>query len=75
MEKPRKKQSQVGEVWRRLKKNKVAVVSLVVIILLILVAILAPVIAPYFMMFKTQTAAGSSSPDHLLGTDRLVATF
>jgi ABC-type antimicrobial peptide transport system permease subunit len=39
VEKPRKNSPRLDEVWRRLKKNKVAVVSLVVIILLILVAI------------------------------------
>ncbi len=72
MEKPRKKQSQLGEVWRRLRKNKVAVVSLVVIVLLILVAILAPVLAPYsYEVQDTNRPLEGSSPDHLLGTDRL----
>lgn len=32
--------------WRRLKKNKVAIVSLVVLIVVVILAILAPVIAP-----------------------------
>ncbi|NLT13125.1 MAG: ABC transporter permease [Clostridiales bacterium] len=72
MEKPRKKQSQVGEVWRRLKKNKVAVASLIVIVLLIFVAVLAPVIAPYsYEVQDTNRPLEGSSPDHLLGTDRL----
>jgi len=72
VEKPRKKQSQVGEVWRRLKKNKVAVASLIVIVLLIFVAVLAPVIAPYsYEVQDTNRPLEGSSPDHLLGTDRL----
>jgi peptide/nickel transport system permease protein len=72
VEKPRKKQSQVGEVWRRLKKNKIAVASLIVIVLLILVAILAPVLAPYsYEVQDTNRPLEGSSPDHLLGTDRL----
>jgi peptide/nickel transport system permease protein len=72
VEKPRKKQSQLREVWRRLKKNKIAVVSLIVIVLLILVAILAPVLAPYsYEVQDTNHALEGSSADHLLGTDRL----
>jgi peptide/nickel transport system permease protein len=72
VEKPRKKQSQVGEVWRRLKKNKIAVASLIVILLLVLVAIFAPFIAPYsYEVQDTNRPLEGSSPDHLLGTDRL----
>jgi len=36
-----------AEAWRRMKRNKLALVGLAVMILMILVAILAPVIAPY----------------------------
>ncbi len=72
MEKPRKKQSQLGEVWRRLKKNKVAVASLVVIVLLILVAIFAPILAPYsYEVQDLNRPLEGSSREHLLGTDRL----
>jgi len=72
VEKPKKKQSQLREVWRRLKKNKVAVVSLVVILLLILMALLAPLLAPYsYDLQNTSRALEGSSKDYLLGTDRL----
>jgi peptide/nickel transport system permease protein len=72
LETPNKKRSAIEEVWRRLKKNKVAVVSLFVIIILILIAIFAPLIAPY--AYDTQhsgKAFASSSREFLLGTDRL----
>jgi peptide/nickel transport system permease protein len=72
VEKPRRKQSQVGEVWRRLRKNKVAVVSLIVIILIILIAILAPVLAPYsYEVQDLEHPLEGSSSAHLLGTDKL----
>jgi peptide/nickel transport system permease protein len=71
-EKAAKKQSQWREVWRRLKKNKVAVASLIVIALLILIALLAPILAPYsYEIQDTKNALAGSSPQHLLGTDRL----
>ena len=70
--KRRKKQSRFAEVWRRLKKNKLAIISLVVIILVLLVALFAPIIAPYeYQAQNTKRALEGPSRDHLLGTDRL----
>jgi peptide/nickel transport system permease protein len=67
-----KKKSTLGEVWHRLKKNKIAVVSFFVIILIILIAVLAPLIAPYpYDQEDFSNSFASSSKDHLLGTDRL----
>jgi len=68
----RKKKSKLGETWRRLKKNKAAVVSLFIILFIVLVAIFADVIAPYSYEKVDYTArfAGSSGT-HLLGTDNL----
>jgi peptide/nickel transport system permease protein len=70
--KSKRKASRVGETWHRLKKNKIAVVSLVILILLFVTAILAPLIAPYSYEQEdfSQSFAGSSR-EHLLGTDRL----
>ena len=67
-----KKRSRLAEVWRRLKKNKLAIVSLIILILLFIVAIIAPYIAPYSYEETdySQSFAGPSS-EHLLGTDRL----
>ena len=69
---PTKKQSQLGEVWRRLKKNKLAVVSLFVIIFVVLVAIFAPLLAPYsYEVQDLMRPLDGPSKDYLLGTDRL----
>lgn len=66
------KQSGFFETWRRLKKNKVALISLFVIVLISLVAILAPVLAPYaYDLQNTKHTLAGSSKEHLLGTDRL----
>lgn len=67
-----KKRSRVAEVWRQLKKNKVAVVCLFIIIAVFLVAIFAPYIAPY--PYDKQDYSATFAPpseDHLLGTDQL----
>ena len=37
----------LGDSWRKLKKNKVAVISLVVLGIIVILAMLAPVLAPY----------------------------
>ena len=71
MQKKRKK-SQLFEIWRQLKKNKLAVIALVVLVLLVLVAVLAPVIAPYsYSQQNAKLANAGSSPAHLLGNDKL----
>lgn len=43
----RKQRSLWGDAWRRLKKNKLAVIGLCIVVTFSLIAILAPVIAPY----------------------------
>ena len=67
-----KKKSRFAETWRRLKKNKVAVVSLVVLLLLFLMAIFAPLLAPYdYDEVDYSNAFNHGSREHPLGTDRL----
>ena len=66
------KRSQVAEVWKRLKKNKISVVSLVVIAILFLVAIFANLIVDYDTVAIAQnTSQRLKSPGkgHILGTD------
>lgn len=73
-EKQRKirRRSQIVEVWRRLSKNRMAVVSLILLLLMFLVAILAPVLAPYgYAEGDPSQLFASPSKEHLLGTDRL----
>lgn len=60
------------DAWRRLRKNKLAMLSLSVIILFVLMAIFAPFIAPYdpYAQDLTQKVAKPSA-QHWLGTDKL----
>ncbi len=67
-----KKQSGFSETWRRLKKNKLAMVSLFVLLAVIILASLAPVLAPYeYEVQDKKHVLEGSTPEHLLGTDRL----
>lgn len=68
----RKKHSQWLDTWYRLRKNKLAMIGMVLVILLVLSAILAPVLTPY--EFDYQDIAGRfqyPNREHLLGTDNL----
>jgi peptide/nickel transport system permease protein len=72
MEKPRKKESRIGEVWRQLKKNKIAIVALFVIVMVVLVAVFAPLLAPYSYEEQDRTDPfAAPSAKHLLGTDKM----
>lgn len=44
---PKKKRSQLQETWKRLKKNRLAVVGMIILALIIFMAIFAEWIAPY----------------------------
>ena len=67
-----KKRSRTAEIWKQLKKNKAAVVSLFVIIAVILLAIFAGKIAPYPYDQQDYTNIyGKASAQHWLGTDGL----
>ncbi|SHK80862.1 nickel transporter permease [Desulforamulus aeronauticus] len=64
--------SPIVDFWRRLRKNKLAMVSLVFLVTLSLVAIFAPLVAPYDPYFSDMPKALSSpSGEHLLGNDEL----
>jgi peptide/nickel transport system permease protein len=68
----KKKKSKFSEVWRRLKQNKAAMISLFVIIAVILIAALAPLIAPYTYDAQDYSKSfAAPSREHLFGTDRL----
>ena len=63
---------QFSEVWRRLRRNRAAVIGGVVVLLFIAIAILAPLIAPYDPNEGDLTQRlRSFSREHLLGTDAL----
>ncbi|MBO8138183.1 MAG: ABC transporter permease [Desulfotomaculum sp.] len=64
--------SPVREFWRRLRKNKLAMASLVFLVGLTLVAIFAPYIAPYDPIDGVMSdSLQKPSSEHWLGTDEL----
>lgn len=67
---PKKKQSGLYEIWRRIKRSRLAVAGLVIIAVLILTAIFADIIAPYpYDKQNLQDTFQSPSLKHLFGTD------
>jgi peptide/nickel transport system permease protein len=71
-EKVTKKRSQWAEVWRRLKKNKMALLGLFLLSVMVLLAVFADVIADYDTVVIKQNLAYRLKPPsakHWLGTD------
>lgn len=66
-----KKKNQLHEIWRRLKKNKTAMLGLAVISSFILLAVFADLIASYDLAITQNTPQRLQGPssEHLLGTD------
>ncbi len=72
--KTKKRRSQTGEVWRRLKQNKMAMVGLALLAILVLLALFANVIADYndvAIKQNTEIRREGPSADHWMGTDHL----
>lgn len=66
----KKKKSQWSDVWKRLRRNKLAVISLVVIVLLFLMAAFADQIAPYdYAKQDYSNRFAYPSLAHPMGTD------
>jgi peptide/nickel transport system permease protein len=67
-----KSRSQFADMWRRFRRNKLAMLGLVVVLFLIVVALLQPLISPYdpYDQNLLNTLA-SPGGDHLMGTDAL----
>ncbi|MGL5648642.1 MAG: ABC transporter permease, partial [Clostridium sp.] len=60
------------DAWRRLKTNKVAIVSLIIIILFVLAVIITPMVSQYTYDGQDKTASNlGPSMAHLMGTDTL----
>jgi len=66
------KTSQTADVWRRLKRNRAAIVGGIIVLLFVAIALLAPLISPYKPnegdLTKRLKPPGR---EHLLGTDPL----
>jgi peptide/nickel transport system permease protein len=58
-----------ADVWRRFRRNRLAMVGLVFIVLLLLAAIFAPLITPYDITDRSQSFRAPPSADHWFGTD------
>lgn len=66
----RKAPSQLMSAWRRLRRNRLAFVGLIVLTLIVLMAILAPVISPYSPIAQNRRfTLQPPSWDHPFGTD------
>jgi ABC-type dipeptide/oligopeptide/nickel transport system permease subunit len=71
-EKKYSRSSLYKDAWRRLRRNKLAMLGLSIVIILILIAIFAPLIAPYDPIARVK-ADSSLSPgkEYFFGTDLL----
>ncbi len=67
----KKNRSNFAEIWRRLKKSKLAMVSLIFLIALFILVIFAGVIAPYeYDKIDLSCALQMPSRTHIMGTDQ-----
>jgi peptide/nickel transport system permease protein len=57
------------DVWKRFRRNRLALFGLVFLVILVLVAIFAPVVAPYGITERTDQFRKPPSADHWFGTD------
>lgn len=70
--KKERSRSQIADMWRRFRRNKLAMVGLVVVGILIILALLQPFISPYdpYQPNLYNTLAPPDS-EHIMGTDAL----
>lgn len=66
-----KRKSQLTDVWRRMKKNKTAMVGLAIFTVILLLTIFASVIVPYDVALEQNTAIRYEGPslEHWFGVD------
>lgn len=72
-----KKRSSLSEVWSRLRKNKIAMVSLIGILIIVLIAVFADVIVDYDygITHNVREKLLEPSSTHLFGTDQYGRDF
>ena len=72
IEKKYSRSSLYKDAWKRLKRNKLAMIGLVIVIIMLLIAIFAPLIAPYDPLSRIKELSQKGpSAQHLFGTDIL----
>lgn len=66
-----KKKSQATNIWKRMKRNKIAMAGLVIFVIIVLVMVFADFIAPYDNAIKQDMSIRLQGPssDHWFGTD------
>lgn len=65
-----KKRSQLSEVWKRLRKNRLAIFGLAILLMTLILAVFAHQISPYPYDLQNYDAASQPpSAQHLFGTD------
>lgn len=66
-----KKPSQAKEIWRRFRKNRLAVIGLIILMLIVLSAVFAEQITPYTecITMNVREKLQKPSAEHWLGTD------
>lgn len=64
-------ESYLQTVWRRFRRHKLGMISLVVVLVLGLLALLAPIIAPYDPTAISGSFAAPPNTEHWLGTDQI----
>src|SRR5574341_1239731 len=63
---------ELADLWRRLRRNRAAVVGAGIVLVFVLLAVLAPVVAPYNpIQGNLNDRLQSFSAPHWLGTDEL----
>jgi peptide/nickel transport system permease protein len=60
-----------ADVWRRFKRNRMAVVGLAFVVVLVLIAVFAPVVTSYTPYQRVPLFRGGPSRDHWFGTDAI----
>jgi peptide/nickel transport system permease protein len=67
-----KPRGQFADMWRRFRRNKLAMLGLIIVLVLVVVALVQPLVSPYDPydqnLFNTLAPPGG---DHLMGTDAL----
>ena len=64
-----KKRSQMRDIWRRFKSNKLAMVGLVIVVVIVLSAVFADVITPYEYSARSSDRLVFPCLAHPFGTD------
>jgi oligopeptide transport system permease protein len=66
----RKRSSVSADVWKRLKRNRMAIAGIIILTVLIIASIFAPKLTPYsYEQMDIVLGAVPPCPDHWLGTD------